>query len=117
MPTEPSPPSTGGSDWPAQATDTIVGVVDSVRDKTAGPATNVARGLVYGLLAAIVGTAALVFTLVLLLRGLDVLADVVLDAIDIERAGRSTWIAHTVMGLLFLVPGIWCWRKGATPAD
>ena len=115
-PTPPSPPSPSGGDWPAQATDAIVNLVDSVRDKTAGPATGIARGLVYGLLGAIVGTAALVLFLVLLLRGIDVGVDALLDLGDIDRKGRSTWIAHTVLGLLFVLPGLWCWRKGAAPA-
>jgi hypothetical protein len=111
IPASSSPPS--GSDWPAQATDAIVGLVDSVKDKVNGPATSIARGLVYGTLAALVGTAALVLFLVLLVRGFDILAQVLLDVADVERAGRSTWIAHLVTGLLFLVPGALLWRKGS----
>lgn len=116
MPTEPSPQPTGGSDWPAQATETIVGLVDSVKDKTTGPATSIARAVVYGTLAAIVGTAAVVLLLVVLVRGFDILAQVVLDAIGIERAGRSVWIAHLITGVLFLGPGLVAWRRGARPA-
>lgn len=101
-----------GGDWPAQATDAIVGVVDSVRDRVNGPATSIARGVVYGTLAAIVGTAALVLVFVLLVRGIDILAQVVLDALDIERAGRAAWIAHLATGLICLLPGLLLWRKG-----
>ncbi|WCO67097.1 hypothetical protein PO878_21650 [Iamia majanohamensis] len=123
MPTDPSPrtptsPDPGGEahgDWPAQATETIVGLVDTVRQKTTGPATTAVRAAVWGLLIAIVGTAALVLFLVLFVRGLDILAQVVLDAIGIEKAGRATWIAHTLTGLLFLVPGVLLMRKGAQP--
>jgi len=111
-----SAPPRGGSDWPAQATDTIVGLVDSVRDKTTGPAASIARGAVYGTLAAIVGTAALVLALVLLVRGIDVGVDALLDLVDIDDPGRSTWIAHAITALLFLVPGLLLWRKGTQPA-
>ncbi len=134
MPTDPSTPTSttgststasststeragsGGSDWPAQATETIVGLVDTAREKTTGPATTAVRAAVYGLLIAIVGTAALVLFLVVFVRGIDILAQVVLDAIGIEEAGRSTWIAHTITGLLFLVPGLMLMRKGARAA-
>lgn len=111
---KPTPPAgdRAGGDWPAQATDTIVGLVDSVRDRVNGPATSLARGVVYGTLAAIVGTAALVLVLVLVVRGIDIVAQVVLDALDIERAGRAAWIAHLVTGLICLVPGLLLWRKG-----
>jgi hypothetical protein len=109
-------PASGGSDWPAQATDTIVGLVDQVKDKVQGPATSIARTVVYGTLAAIVGTAALVLFLALLVRGFDILAQVLLDVADIERAGRSAWIAHLVTGLLFVIPGMALMRKAARPA-
>ena len=58
------------------------------------------------------GTAALVLLLVLLVRGLDIIAQMLLDLADVERAGRSTWIAHLVTGLLLLLPGAVLWRKG-----
>ncbi len=99
-------------EWPAQATDALVKAVDSVRDKTAGPATSIARGVVYGLLAAVVGTAALVLLLIVLVRVIDVGVGELLDVVDIERRGRSTWIAHALVGILFLLPGLWAWRKG-----
>jgi hypothetical protein len=111
-PASPGAAGSSGSDWPAQATDAIVGLVDSVKDKVNGPATSAARGIVYGTLAALVGTAAVVLLLVLLVRGLDIIAQMLLDLADVERAGRSTWIAHLVTGLLLLLPGAWLWRKG-----
>lgn len=115
--TDPSVPDRpAGTDWPAQVTDTIVNLVDSVKEKTGGPATKVARGVVYGTLAAIVGSAALVVFIVLLVRGIDVLAEVILQAVGLEKAGRSTWIAHLVTGLIFTGAGVVLWRKGAQSA-
>lgn len=109
-PRDPAP-----QDWPAQATDTLVGLVDTARQKVNGPATKVARGLVYGTLAAVVGLAALVLALVLLVRGLDIVVDLVLGLFDADRAGRSTWIAHLITGIVLLVPGLVLLRKGTTP--
>lgn len=114
--TPPGPDRPTGADWPAQATDAIVGLVDSVKDRTTGPATSIARGLVYGTLATIVGTAALVLLLVLTVRAIDVGVDAALTAADLDEPGRSTWIAHTITGLLFLVPGIALWRRGSRAA-
>lgn len=111
-----SPPPTGGADWPAQITDLIVNLVDSVKEKTGGPATSIARGVVYGTLALIVGTAAAVVGIILIVRIFDVAAQVVLDAAGLEKPGRSTWIAHLLTGLLFTGAGAWLWRKGTQSA-
>ena len=59
------------AEWPAQATDTIVDTIDKVRQKTTKPALTIARALVYGLLAAIVGVVAVIVFLVLLVRLYD----------------------------------------------
>ena len=116
-PTPAGPASSGGSDWPAQATDTIVSLIDTVKAKTTGPATTAVRGAVYGLLAAIIGTAALVLFLVVLVRGIDIGMQALLQGIGVDKPGRSTWMAHALTGLLFfLLPGLWLMRKGARAA-
>lgn len=116
--TSPSPaPSGGGSDWPAQVADTIVGYVDQAREKTTGPATKVARTVVYGTLAALLGSAALVLGLVFFVRVVDVGAEVALDAAGLEKAGRSTWIAHLIVGGLFSGVGLLVWKRGTSVAE
>ena len=88
-----------GGDWAAQTADTIERVVGSVRGKTADPIEKVARVLVYGLVAAILGVAALVLLAVLLVRVLDV-------AIPGE-----VWPAHLIVGGIFTLAGAFLWRK------
>jgi hypothetical protein len=88
-----------GGDWAAQTADTIERVVGSVRSKTADPIERIARVLVYGLVVAIVGIAALVLLAVLLVRALDV-------AIPGE-----VWPAHLVVGGIFTLAGLFLWRK------
>ena len=57
-----------GSDWTVQAADTIESVVGSIRDKTTVPLTTVARSLVFGLIAGVLGVAALVLLTIGLVR-------------------------------------------------
>ena len=98
-PVEPTP-TTAGNDWPEQAADTIERVVGSVRDKTTGPLTTVAQALVYGLLAGILGVAALV----LLAVGLErVLIDLLLE--------DDVWAAHLIVGGIFVLLGLFAWSK------
>lgn len=100
------------ADWPVQATDTIVSVVGQVRDKTTGPIITVARGVVYGTLAAIVGVAALVLACILAVRVL---------AIPVEEWFGGTdriWIVYLLLGALAMAAGFVCWRKAwAAPVD
>jgi hypothetical protein len=93
-----------GDDWAVQAADTVDRVVTSIADKTAGPLTTVARGLVFGLLAGILGVAILVLLAASLVRVLDVyLADKALD--------EQVWVAHLVVGGIFTLAGLFAWSK------
>ena len=95
-----TPTTAPGNDWPEQAADTIERVVGSVRDKTTGPLTTVAQALVYGLLAAILGVAAVV----LLAVGLErVLIDLLLE--------DDVWAAHLIVGGIFILAGLFLWSK------
>ena len=97
-------PRAGGTvDWTVQAADTIERVVGNIRDKTAVPLTTIARALVYGLLAAVIGTAALV----LLITGLVRVLDTVLP--------RGVWLPDLILGTLFTLVGFVLWRKRKPP--
>ena len=92
------------SDWTVQAADTIESVVGSVRSKTADPLVTVARGLVYGLLAAIVGTMALVLVAVAAVRVLDVY-------LPWHPQDRRVWSADLIMGGVFVLAGMFLWSR------
>ena len=94
-------------DWPAQAADKIVQVVGQVRDRTTGPAITAARGVVYGLLAGILGLICLVLFIICLVRLLD--TSVVGE--------NNTWLAHLIVGVLFSVVGVVMWRQRRAPDD
>lgn len=88
-----------GEDWAAQTADRIDKVVAGVRDKTTGPVERVARVLVYGLVAAILGLTALVLLAIAVVRILDVLLP------------GEVWSAHLLTGGIFTVLGAFLWRK------
>jgi predicted metal-binding membrane protein len=97
--------ATPDDDWPTQAADTIERVVGTVRQKTTGPALTVSRALVYGTFAAIVGLAALVLVVIVVVRLLD---SYLPDAVFGET---HTWAAHLITGLVFTVAGLFAWSR------
>lgn len=84
-------------DWPAQVADTIESVVGAVRDRTAVPLETAARGLVYGIVGGVVGTAALVLLTIALIRILAIWLPV--------------WGAYAALGGLFSGAGLFLWTK------
>jgi hypothetical protein len=99
------------SDWPSQAADAIERTVGKVRGRTTGPAITVARAVVYGLFALIVGTAVAVLLAVALVRLLDVYLP---DAVVGEE---HAWAAHLVVGLLFCLAGMFLWSRRSARRD
>lgn len=102
---DPRPTEVRTSDWPVQAADTIERVVGTVRDKTTGPAITVARGIVYGTFALIVGTAVAVLFAIGAVRALDAY-------LPNDWVGEDhTWVAHLIVGVLFTLAGMAAWSK------
>jgi hypothetical protein len=91
-------PATEG-DWAAQTADTIERVIGSVRGKTSEPVERFARVVVYGLVATLLGIAALVLLAIAIVR-----------VIDVAIPGE-VWPAHVITGGIFTVAGLLLWRK------
>lgn len=106
----PGPAAGGPPDWPAQAADTIERVVGSVRDKTTGPAIAVARWVVYGTFALVVGAVVGVLLAIAAVRALDAYLP---DAVVGEQ---HTWAAHLIVGVVFSLAGMLAWSKRSAPA-
>ncbi len=98
-------PAEGSSDWPAQAADAIERAVGAVRDKTTGPAITIARGLVYGTFALIVGTVVTVFLVISAVRLLDVYLP------SAAFGHRHTWLAHVIVGSVLSIAGMALWSR------
>jgi hypothetical protein len=88
-------------DWPVRATDTIERLIDQVRSKTTGPAIVASRWVVYGLVAAVLGLAALVLFVIVVVRGLDI------------AIPGDVWIVYLILGLVSSIGGVLLWRKRA----
>jgi hypothetical protein len=98
-------------DWPVQATEAIVKVVGTAHDKITGPIQTVARAIVYGLLAAILGVTAFVLLVILALR-------LVNSYLPESVFGENhMWAAHLLVGLLFTVSGLVLLRLAKRPPD
>lgn len=85
------------ADWPAQVTQRIVDTVETVRSRTTDPAIKVARALVFGTLAALLGLVVLVLVLIAAFRMLD------------AYLPADTWAAHMILGGLLTVLGAIMW--------
>ncbi len=101
--TPPTAPPTG--DWAAQAADTIERVVGQIRSRTTQPAIKAARGLVYGLLAGILGIAVFVWIFVALFRVLDIVLP------------GGMWAAYLLMGVVFVIIGAILMRMRHAPPE
>lgn len=99
------------ADWPAQAADTIERVVQTVRDKTTGPAITAARWLVAGLILLVAGTMALILLVVMVVRLLDAYLP------DSVFGEDHVWAAHALVGLPLFVGGLVLLRKSRSAPD
>jgi hypothetical protein len=91
-------------EWPARAADTIVDTVDKVRDKTTRPALVAARAVVYGLLAVVVGSVALISLLVGVIRVAD------------NYLPGNIWIIYAALFAVLSLAGLVSLRKANQPA-
>lgn len=89
-------------DWTVQVADRIESVVETVRDKTTVPITKVARALVYGMVAAVLASVALVMTVIGVIR-LHVYLPFHPEALQL-------WTSYVVLGAIFVLAGLFTWR-------
>jgi hypothetical protein len=98
-----SPPATTDDDWPVQAADTIDRVVTTIRSKTADPLILVARWIVFGMLAFVVGTMTLILVAIGAVRALIVYLPV---------GDNRVWVALLIVGGIFVLAGLLLFRAG-----
>jgi hypothetical protein len=98
-----APQSPAGSDWTAEAADRIEAVVTTVREKTTVPVQKVARAVVFGFIAAVLGIMAGLLVVIGLFR-----LHVYLPFRHNE--GRKVWVTDAGVGAIFLAAGALIWR-------
>jgi len=103
-----APPAPESTDWPAQATDSILNLVDSVRDKTTGPALTAARALVYG---TIIFLLSIPLGIMLLVGAIRAMEGVLL------RLGVTDpiYIVYLTFGVLLVLASRFLFRKAKRP--
>ena len=89
----------------ARALDTIDSVVATVNDKAVRPAIVAARGIVFGVVIAVVGLTVVVMFCIGFIRVSTIL-------------GHRVWASYMVLGLIFSLAGAFLYsRRGVAPDD
>ena len=86
-------------DWAADTADRVDQVVAAIRSKTSDKLVGVARLVVYGLLAVVMGAMALILLTIAGIRFLD------------AYIPRGVWIPYLLLGAIFVVAGLLLWSK------
>ena len=111
MPGEPLEPA-ASRDWPAQAADAIVDVVDKVRDQTTARAVVAARALVFGVVVGVLGTIGLVTLLIGLTRATQRGLVAVSDLFGYEMPhAQAVYLSYLIVGTIATVGGVMLWRS------
>lgn len=91
--------------WASETTDTVVNFVDTVRNQTTTKVIYAARGLVFGLIAVILGLFALVIFLVGTMRGIQALLEI---AMSWEQA---VYTSYFIVGGVLCLAGLVLFKK------
>ncbi|TFH20854.1 MAG: hypothetical protein E4H05_01415 [Acidimicrobiales bacterium] len=97
--------------WASETTDLVVSYIDLVRSKTTQNLVYAARGVVFGLIALIVGAFALTIAIVMSMRGLQSLLEL---ATTWERA---VYLSYFIVGAVFSIAGVVLFKKRNTAAS
>ena len=90
-------------DWAVQALDKVDNLVGKVRASTTERLVRLARLVVFGLLAVIMGATAGVLAVIGLIRGLD------------ELLPGEVWGVYLLLGAIFTGVGAFLWSKKTAP--
>lgn len=97
--------------WARQAADSVERVVGEVRRRTTDNIVLVARAVVFGLLAALIGTAALVMSLIAFTRGLQSLLELAVSW------PRAVYLSYLLLGGILCLAGALVMSKRRTPDE
>ncbi len=111
-----SPPAPDTTDWPAQATDSIINLVDNVRDKTTGPALTAARALVYGTIIFLLAIPLGILLLVGAMRGMEGLLLRIGEATGWTFLQDPMYLVYLTFGVGFVLASRFLFRKAGRPS-
>jgi hypothetical protein len=87
------------SDWTTDAANAIENAVTNIRDRTVVPAKSLSKGVVYGLLAVLIGVPAVILVVIMLFR------------LFVIMFQGYVWAAWFLMGAIFIALGGFAWAK------
>ena len=93
-------PGVGQSEWPAKVADTIEDVVEAVHDRVVRPLTLAARGVVFGIIIAVMAIALSILAAIAVVRLLDVYA-----------FGGRVWASDALLGAILVLAGAFAWTR------
>lgn len=91
--------------WASETTDTVVRLVDTVRVQTTTKVVYAARGLVFGIIAVILGIFAAVIFLVGLMRGIQALLELAMNW------DQAVYTSYFIVGGLLCLIGLVLFKK------
>jgi|RhiMethySRZTD1v2_1073278.scaffolds.fasta_scaffold1014454_2 hypothetical protein len=91
--------------WAVDLADTIERVVGTVRDRTTKPLVTASRGIVFGLLAAILGVVAAILLIVVATRATQALLDIWF------RHEMSVYLSYFIVGGIICLGGLFVLSK------
>ena len=86
--------------WASDTTGTLVRLVATVREQTTTKAVFAARGLVFGIIAAFLGTFIVIITIIGLMRGIQVLLDLAVTE------AQAVYLSYFTLGGIFCLVGV-----------
>ena len=92
-------PDKGAGDWASDIADRLEHLVTTVREQTTDRVVSIARLVVFGLLAGIMGIMAGLLVVIALLRALN------------QIPPHKVWLTYLVLGAIFTVAGLFLWSK------
>jgi vacuolar-type H+-ATPase subunit I/STV1 len=92
-----------GTDWTTDLLDRLDHYIDVVRSNTTDRLVKIARLVVFGVIAVILGSMAGIVALIAMIRILDVILP------------REVWLPYVVLGAIFLAAGLFLWSKKTVP--
>ncbi|HEX6658344.1 MAG TPA: hypothetical protein VF065_09705 [Ilumatobacter sp.] len=91
--------------WAPDLADTVERVVGTVREKTTDNVVKVARAIVFGLLGAVLGIAALILLVIIFTRALQAVLDFAVTP------ARAVYISYFIVGGICCLLGVFLMRK------
>jgi vacuolar-type H+-ATPase subunit I/STV1 len=92
-----------GTDWTTDLLDRLDHYIDVVRRNTTDRLVKIARLVVFGVIAVILGSMAGIVALIALIRILDVVLP------------REVWLPYVILGAIFMGAGLFLWSKKTVP--